>query len=368
MHRSCRYQWVSARLAALPGCWQEGGVPVGSPKLALALPSQPWCHCNVAAGIAQPAAVLQWQHGWRLQRCLHWQLNACSACGAGLAEQPLGQAESPRTACTHLLPLVMAGGYASAWLAPGNHLLHPLTLRAGLKHGPRSAGHQRAVAQARHSAYMADLRRQDRLRYYKQAAASNGRQKVIDYEAALKKGRTAAAEEAAAILAAKQGLASCALRPRTAEGFRPVVHVQQPAAQQQQTDSDHQMAGVGAQQQQQQVHEPLGGDNAAAVFQAAGVRPVPKFLQTGKSSRDGKTLAAELCASKWALLPISTREDPEMHQIAAALHDSTVENCLMRELASAGEPVQAMFLAAAQSGVSLTVLHSALKRLHSLRA
>lgn len=231
-----------------------------------------------------------------------------------------------------------------------------------------STGHQRAVAQARHNAYMADLREQDRLRYYKQAAASNGRQKIIDYEVALKKGRSAAAEEAAAISAAKQRLASCALRPRTAEGFRPVVHVQQPAAQQQRTTSDH-LKAVGPQQlQQQQVHEPPGGDDAAVVFQAAGVTPVPKFLQTGKSSRDGKTLAAESCASKWALLPISTREDPEMHQIAAALHDSTVENTLMQELASAGESVQALFLAAAQSGVSLTVLHSALERLHNLQA
>ena len=250
----------------------------------------------------------------------------------------------------------------------GTHLPHHLKLRATLKHVPHSAGHQRAVAQARHNAYMADLRHQDRLRYYKQAAASNGRQKVIDFEAALEKGRTAAAEEAAGISAARQRLASCARRPRIAEGFRPVVHVQQPAAQQQRPDSDHQMAGVGAQQQQQQVHEPLGGDNAAAVFQAAGITPVPKFLLTGKSSRGGKTLAAESCASKWALLPISTREDPKMHQIAAALHDSTIENCLMQELASAGEPVQAIFLAAAQSGVSPTVLHSALKRLHSLRA
>ena len=251
----------------------------------------------------------------------------------------------------------------------GSHLLHLMKLRARLKHAPCSAGHQRAVAQARHNAYMADLREQDRLRYYKQAAASNGRQKVIDYETALNKGRHAAAEEAAGVFAAKQQLAACALRPRTAEGFRPFVHVRQPAAPRQQTDSDHHTTGVGAQQQQQQqVHEPLGGDSAAAVFQAAGVTPVPKFLQTGKSSRDGKTLAAESCASKWPLLPISTREDPEMHQIAAALHDSTVENSLVQELASAGEPVQAIFLAAAQSGVSLTVLHSALERWRSLRA
>ena len=314
-------------------------------------------------------AILQWQHGWRLQRCLPWQLEAGSACEAVLTEQRHGQLEQPRTACICLMLVILAGGQSQrltcSWAAT---CCISLKLRARLEHVHSSAGHQKAVAQARHNAYMADLRHQDRLRYCKQAAASNGRQKVIDYEVALKKGRDAAAEEAARISTAKERLAACVLRPRTPEGFRPVVHGQQPAAQRQQTGSDHQTLGVGAQQQQQQAYEPLGGDSAAVVFQAAGVTPVPKFLQTGKSSRDGKTLAAESCASKWALLPISTREDPEMHQIAAALHDSTIENTLMQELASAGEPVQAIFLAAAQSGVSLTVLHSALERWHSLRA